>query len=146
MGYDRTPGTPVFRYDIPYLAFEEYAFVNRDIYGDDPDWEQVRADYLGMVEDSLGHLSVEIDDINRRSVFHQVHFEESPNSFGYRIWISDRDPGNAAYIPSQCSREREQIIDRLRHITGRYGFREEYHSDGVPKGKVHISMNFRGCL
>lgn len=143
---DSTPGTPVFRYDVPYLAFEEYAFVNRDIYGEDPDWEQVRADYMGMVGDSLDHLSTELDDINRRSMFHKVNLTESPNSYGFIIWISDRDAGRVADIPNQAVRERGHIIDRLRRTSGGYGFHEEYHTDPNPKGRAHVSMNVRGCL
>ena len=45
----KSQGTPVFVYELPYGVFEEYAYENRDYYGDDPDWKQVKEDYMAIL-------------------------------------------------------------------------------------------------
>ena len=130
---ERTPGTPVFEYVLPYNTFENYAYDNIDIYGDDPDWDAVRSDYMSMVRDYLMPFAVGVDDLNRRSVFHEVHLEESPDSFGYRIWITDRAPEGIRYGPKDVVEEREYIIRYLEHNASRLGFYEYVHPESDPE-------------
>lgn len=116
------PGTPVFRYDVPYGTLEEMAYRNPLCYGDDPDWAQVRADLQGLIDGMFAPLMLEIDDINRRSEFHEVVFAEDPCYDSYHIWIADRDPGEMAYGMDEVMAERAEIVRRLGTGTSHHGF------------------------
>ena len=83
---------PVYRLDmVPYGAVEEYAYENRDYYGDYPDWDLVRDDYISNVRDSLAYLMLDIDDMNRRLVFHTLRVEEDPTSDSLIVWVAVKD-------------------------------------------------------
>lgn len=141
---ERTPGTPVFQYDIPYNAFEEHAYQNRDYFGDDPDWTQVKADYMSTVEDSLMPFRFEVDDINRRSVFHEVNFRESDTSYSFIIWISDRPLSGVYMDPTDVVEERQRIIDRLEIVAARNGFYEDLNPESSPEWKLTAPKGKKG--
>lgn len=125
----KSQGTPVFVYELPYNAFEEYAYENRDYYGDDPDWGVVKEDYMAMVADSLSSVSLDVDDINRRAVYHTVHFEESPYSYSFSIWIEDRPTSGFHANPVDIGMEREWIVGRLESIARMNGFYEDHYPE-----------------
>ena len=125
----KSQGTPVFVYELPYGVFEEYAYENRDYYGDDPDWDVVKEDYMAMVADSLSPVSLEVDDINRRAVYHTVHFEESQYSYSFVIWIEDRPTSRLHAYPDDVMNERDWIVARIERIAGRNGFYVDYYPE-----------------
>ena len=125
----RSEGTPVFVYELPYNAFEEYAFENMEYYGADPDWSAVKEDYMAMMADALRPVSLAVDDINRRAEYHTVHFEESPYSYSFGIWIEDRPDSMAYAHPMDVRSEREMLIARIERVAGNNGFYVDHYPE-----------------
>lgn len=128
--------TPVFVYELPYGVFEEYAYENRDYYGDDPDWDVVKEDYMAMVADSLSPVSLEVDDINRRAVYHTVHFEESPYSYSFGIWIEDRPTSGFHEHRNDVMREVNWIVARIVRIAENNGFYVDFYPEESPEWRM----------
>ena len=126
----------MFVYELPYGVFEEYAFENRDYYGDDPNWEQVKEDYKDLVSYSLNPVFLEVDDINRRAVYHTVHFEESQYSYSFVIWIEDRPTSRLHAHPDDVMSERDWIVARIERIAGNHGFYVDYYPEQSPEWRM----------
>lgn len=139
----KSQGTPVFVYELPYGVFEEYAYENRDHYGDDPDWKQVKEDYLDMVSYSLNPVFLEVDDINRRAVYHTVHLEESLYTYSFVIWIEDRLTSGLHAHPDDVMSERDWIVARIERIAGKYGFYVDYYPEQSQEWRM-TSGRYRG--
>lgn len=132
----KSQGTPVFVYEVPYVEFEQYAYEEREWFGDDPDWYVVKADYMDLVSDFLSPVSLEVDDINRRAVYHTVHFEESQYSYSFVIWIEDRPTSGLHAHPDDVMSERDWIVARIERIAGKYGFYVDYYPEQSPEWRM----------
>ena len=88
--------SPVYRFEpIGYGELEEYAYENREWYGDDPDWDVVREDFLSSVRDQLQQLELDIDDMNRRLVFHRINLVEHPQTGDWFVWLTVKDDASS---------------------------------------------------
>lgn len=88
--------SPVYRFEpIGYGVLEEYAYENREWFGDDPDWDAVREDFLSNVNDQLRQLELDIDDMNRRLVFHRINLEEHPQTGDWFVWLTVKDDASS---------------------------------------------------
>ncbi len=148
--YEQFPSYEFF-YESYYNELEEYAYINKDVFGDDPDWNEVLRHLISEKDDAfIEPFSDKLAYFNRELEFFEIPLYAGtgwPVEYDYMITVTwnhhatreyDADP---AYRNQKISAEAELIRGWLDRYPEMYGFRKVIPSD---KGKTpNLYLNLR---
>ncbi len=124
--FSRDFPTYVFFYESYYCELEEYAFQNKDRFGEDPDYDVVREELVNLKNEAfIEPLSIEVDYINRYLDFYEISMcEDNLPGLGcdYILQVVPKAEPTAYQTPAAMEKETEKITTWLRTYPHEYGF------------------------
>ncbi len=119
--------TYAFSYDSAFGGVEEYAYQNSDIYGDDPDLDEVQADMIASIEGDVVKPFLDFMDVSNYS-WHYYKIVERRGVLGffgeYDIWldvVGTYEPRDYRSV-REAEEEARDIRDWLDTYPRQYGF------------------------